>query len=181
MSELKLYVISDEYVKYLNEFDKKVTSNKEENRNFERKYLGTVLNVNNINYFVPLASPKSSDYYVDELGNKKIRKSIVPIMRIIYKERDGNFTLIGTIKFNNMIPVVDSEIKQYDINNEPDLAYKDLVYKEWDFIRTHKFEIYKNAKTIYNQKIKNYENIGYLKNTVDFLLLEEKAHEYLKD
>jgi len=50
-----------------------VSSNKEEHRNFERKYLGTVLNVDGIDYFVPLASPKDSDYYLDNNGNKVVR------------------------------------------------------------------------------------------------------------
>jgi len=87
--------------------------------------------------------------------------------------------LIGTIKFSNMIPVMDSEVKQYDIENEPDLAYRDLVYKQWAFIRSHKSEIYKHAQTIYSQKTKNYKNIGYLDNTVDFLLLEQKAKDFV--
>ena len=177
--DLSLYTVSDEYVRYLSEFDKKVTSNKEDNRNFERKYLGTVLSINDIDYFVPLASPKNSDYMADKDGNKTIRKSIVPIIRMAHKERDGIFTLIGTIKFSNMIPVMDSEVKQYDIENEPDLAYRDLVYKQWAFIRSHKSEIYKHAQTIYSQKTKNYKNIGYLDNTVDFLLLEQKAKDFV--
>ena len=177
--ELRLYTVADEYVQYLNKFDKRVTSNKEDNRNFERKYLGTVLSINEIDYFVPLASPKNSDYMIDKNGNKTIRKSIVPIIRMIHRERNGILTLIGTIKFNNMIPVISSEVKQYDIANEPDLAYRDLVYKQWAFIRSNKSDILKNAQIIYNQKTKNYKNIGYLDNTVDFLLLEQKAKDFV--
>ena len=176
--ELRLYTVSDEYIQYLSEFDFRVMSNKEESRNFERKYLGTVLSINEVDYFIPLASPKSSDYTVDKNGCKIIRKNIVPIIRIVHKDHNGILKLIGTIKFNNMIPVIHSEIKQYNIANEPDLAYRDLVYKEWEFIRAHKLEIYKNAKIIYNQKTKNYKNIGYLDNTVDFLLLEQKAKDF---
>ena len=176
--ELKLYTVSDNYVNYLNKHDNRVSSNKEENRNFERKYLGTVLNLKDIYYFAPLASPKDTDYYIDDNGNKKIRKSIVPIIRIIHKEQNDSISLLGTIKFNNMIPIIDSVIQQYNIQNEPDQAYRDLVSKQWIFIRSHKTEIYRNAKVIYNQKINNIKDIGYLQNTVDFVLLEQKAKEY---
>ena len=176
--ELKLYTVSDDYVNYLNKYDNRVSSNKEETRNFERKYLGTVLSVNNIYYFVPLASPKDTDYYIDAAGNKKIRKSIVPIIRIIHKERDDNINLLGTIKFNNMIPIIDSVVRQYNFQDEPDFAYRDLVSKQWDFIRSHRAEIYRNAKVIYNQKKNNSNDVGYLNNTVDFVLLEQKAKAY---
>ncbi|WP_339055030.1 type III toxin-antitoxin system ToxN/AbiQ family toxin [Fusobacterium animalis] len=39
--------------------------------------------------------------------------------------------------------------------------------------------ILKNAKKLYQQKSKNM-SMGYIKNTVDFLLLEEKGKEYSK-
>ena len=176
--ELKLCTIEDAYVRYLSTYDNRVTSNKENNRKFERKYLGTVLSVNGVNYFVPLASPKHSDFHNDKDGVKRIRKNIIPIIRMTDVEKDGSITLIGTLKFNNMIPVLDSVVMKYDIANEKDVEYQNLVYKQWDYIRTHKSEILKNARTIYNQKTKNIKGIGYLDNTVDFLLLEEKANGY---
>ena len=36
--------------------------------------------------------------------------------------------LYGTLKFNNMIPVPESEIIQYDLNDEGDLKYKLIVF-----------------------------------------------------
>ena len=179
--ELWLYTVDDDYVNYLNGFDNRIVSNKENSRVFERKYLGTVLKVNDIDYFVPLASPKNSDYQTDKAGNRQIRRSIVPIMRIVYKEINGVSTLIGTLKFSNMIPVLDSVVTKYDVKNETDLAYQNLVYKEWEFIRSRKADIFKNARTIYSQKTKSVQGIGYLDNTVDFLLLEEKAKLYVKN
>ena len=176
--ELRLYTVSDEYVQYLSKFDKKVMSNKEEERKFERKYLGIIFNNNEFNYFVPLASPKGSDYFIDENGDKQIRKSIIPIIRMLYKNSDGETILLGTLKLNNMIPVMDDVVNEYDAVSEPHSAYRDLVYKEWDFIRKNKSQIYNHASILYKQKIRKL-NISYLDNTVDFPLLEQKMKEYI--
>lgn len=75
---MKLYSISDKYINYLRKFDKRVYDNKEEIRKATRKYLGIVLKINFLNYYIPMSSPKKSDY-----KNNEIRKSIVPIIRII--------------------------------------------------------------------------------------------------
>ena len=178
--ELRLYTVADEYVDFLMTHDKRVFSNKEESRSFERKYLGTVLSVNQVNYFVPLASPKDSDFYYDEHGVKHIRRSIIPIIRITHRESGGNMSVLGTIKFSNMIPVLATELQQYDIHSEPDEQYRDLVQKQWAFIRRNKEKIYKHAQTIYSQKKKKTEGVGYLNSTVDFLLLEQKMEEYIR-
>ena len=177
--DLNLCTVDDDYVKYLSKYDRLVTSNKEDNRNFERKYLGTVLNINDIDYFVPLASPKDTDYFTDSDGNLRIRKSIVPLMRIVYRENNGNFTLLGKLKFSSMIPTIETVVLKYDIASETDLEYQGLIYKQWIFIRQNKDKIYKNAKTIYTQKTNKSEGVNYLNSTVDFLLLEEKAKEYI--
>ena len=79
-----------------------------------------------------------------------------------------------------MIPIFDETlISYYDINSEKGIKYKALVRKELEFIYINKELILKNAKKLYQQKIKNM-SMGYIKNTVDFLLLEEKGKEYSK-
>jgi protein AbiQ len=52
MDKLRLYNVSDDYIRYLRNFDKKVFSNKEESRKKERKYLGIVLRVNDFKYYI---------------------------------------------------------------------------------------------------------------------------------
>ena len=178
MSKLKLYNVSDDYVDYLKQYDHRVFSSKEDDRNKERKYLGVVLNINNCDYFVPLSSPKESDYkLVDNI--KTIRKDIIPIIRIVVKNSKGKDELKGTLKFSNMIPVPSIALINYDVNSEKDELYKILVLKEIDFINSNsnRDKIIKNAKVIYNQKVNNWD-IGYIKQTVDFKLLEQKSMEY---
>lgn len=64
---MKLYSISDNYINYLREYDEKVYDNKEDVRKTTRKYLGIVLKVNNFNYYIPMSSPKKSDYKGNEI------------------------------------------------------------------------------------------------------------------
>jgi len=180
MKKLKLYHVLDDYINYLRKFDRKVFLNKEEerrrDRKKDRKYLGTVLHINNFKYFVPLSSPKESDYIMMG-GKKEIRKSVIPIMRIVVKDKSGNDELKGTIKFSNMIPVPDRALIKYNVKNEVDEDYKILLLKEISFINSNSVSIIKNAQVIYTQKIKKY-SINYLKDTVEFSLLEEKCQEY---
>lgn len=66
-------------------------------------------------------------------------------MRIVSGKGDG-MELKGTLQIGTMIPVQDTEIELYDVENEPDQAYKDLVNEEIIYIRKHEKAIVKNAK-----------------------------------
>ena len=63
------------------------------------------------------------------------------------------------------------------ISNEADSKYKEVILGELRYINSNASKIIKYAKIVYNQKIKNID-IGYIKNTVDFKLLEEKLKEW---
>lgn len=168
--KLNLYSISDKYIKYLRQFDNKIYNNKEELRTHERKYLGVVLTVNEFNYYIPMSSPKKSDYI--DFDNRIIRNDTKTIIRI----HEGG-RLYGTLRISNMIPVPITELEPYIISNETDLKYKEVILGELRYINNNSKKIIKYAKTVYNQKIKNID-IGYIKNTVDFKLLEEKLKKW---
>ncbi len=76
-----------------------------------------------------------------------------------------------------MIPVPSSELILYEPKNEQDKDYKILVEKELEFINKNEEMIKKYAMILYKQKINNY-NVSYIKNIVDFKLLETKCKEY---
>ena len=142
MSELKLYEISEEYISYISTVEKNVFSSKENDRNHTRKYLGIVYSINGYNYYIPLSSPKNSDYRMEN-GVQKIRGSIVPIIRITSQSSSGELELKGTLKLSNMIPVPASELTLYDVEHEQDLFYKALIHKEMLFIsQIHNFPIF---------------------------------------
>lgn len=172
---MKLYEITDEYINYLRKFDDRVYDNKEDKRKVMRKYLGIVLKINELNYYIPMSSPKKSDY-----KNNDIRKSVIPIIRIISNEEiDDVPVLKGTLRISNMIPVPDSELILYEPKNEKNKNYKILVEKELEFIGKNEYLIKKYANILYKQKMNHYD-VSYIKNVVDFNLLEEKCKEYKK-
>lgn len=178
MGNMKLYEVTEEYVAFLCSAEKKVFSAKENDRNHSRKYLGIVLHINNYNYYVPLSSPKNTDYKLIN-GEQKIRSSIVPIIRITSRSASGKLELKGTLKLSNMIPVPETELSLYDVDSEADAFYKSLIYKELHFIRKNQHKILQSAEILYKQKAENNPTIGYLKNTVDFFLLEQKHDEFI--
>jgi len=168
--KLNLYSVSDKYIEYLRQFDNKIYDNKEEIRTHERKYVGVVLTVNEFNYYIPMSSPKKTDYI--DIDKKIIRKDTKTIIRIHEGDR-----LYGTLRISNMIPVPITELEPYILSNETDLKYKELVLGELRYINNNSNKIVKYAKIVYNQKVKNID-IGYIKQTVDFKLLEEKLREW---
>lgn len=169
---MRLFTVSDEFIDYLKQFDKNVMNHFGENYTQERKYIGVLLEINDCKYIAPLSSPKKSDYN----ENGEIRKSIVPIIRMAVSETE----LLGTIKLGCMIPVFDEKvIEYYDLEKENDIRYKKLVLKELEFIYQNKELIIKNANKLYKQKNQKL-NIGYIRNTVNFELLEAKVKEYNK-
>ena len=171
MEQFKLYSVSDEYVEWLRKDFPNVYSNKINSRTHTRKYLGVVLQVGKYNYYVPMSSPKDSDYQIAG-ANKVIKKSIVPIIRIVVKNSAGEKELKGTLRISHMIPVPESELELYDLENEPDDTYKDLVQNEIIFIRKNREKIDSNAKLLYKQKIANDTTAGYVKSALDYQALE---------
>ena len=54
IGKLKFYIIDDNYVSFLGQFDKHIAYNK----NQKRPYIGVLIIVDNHRYFEPLFSPK---------------------------------------------------------------------------------------------------------------------------
>lgn len=167
---MKIFEVDENYINFLKRYDNKVLNYFGEEYITTRKYIGILLEIDGLKYIAPLSSPNKKTDYTPE---GEIRKSITPIIRIVEKNQ-----LLGTIKLSNMIPVFDDKvIKYYDIKSESDLKYKKLILSELEFIYKNKELILKNSKNLYKQKIKEM-NIGYIKNCVNFKLLEEVAKKY---
>ena len=179
MEEFKLYSVSDDCVEWLRKEFPNVYSNKINSRTHTRKYLGVVLRIGEYHYYVPMSSPKDSDCQIAGT-NKVIKKSIVPIIRIIVKNKNGEKELKGTLRISHMIPVPTSELELYDLENESDSTYKDLIHNEMIFIRKHREKIISNAKVMYNQKASNDTTAGYVKAALDIQALEMLCDEYKK-
>lgn len=129
IDKLNFYTVSNEYIEYLYQFDKKVPYNKDA----KRPYIGVVLKIKDINYFAPLFSPKKSHLkYSDNPTYMKI---------------GSNY---GIVRFNNMIPVPLDELKYININNIKDRKYRMLLISQNHFIKLHSEKIFKKALKLYN-------------------------------
>ena len=100
MTYFRFYHIKDEYVAYLYRLDRRVQYNK----GARRPYVGVVLQIRDMNYYVPLESPKPNHAHVKSGG---------PILKM----DDGKLGIMG---FNNMIPVRMQQLIEFDIANEKD-------------------------------------------------------------
>lgn len=177
--KLYLYNIADDYIKYLSRFDHRVSDAKIGNRNHKRKYIGVLFEIDGMKYFAPLSSPKPKDFNPDG----SVRDDPFWLTRIVTTNKDGEMECKGKVTYSGMIPVHESAIEKYNLNDEPDSAYRKLLIKEIDFVTKHREEIYHKATTIYRQKMMEREyKIAprYLENVVDFALLEEKCLAYKK-
>ena len=110
MEDFKIYSVSDRYISYLREKFPNVYSNKMDTRVHTRKYLGVVLQVGEYKYYIPMSSPKQTDYQIAG-DNMVIKKSIVPIMRVVVKNAKGERELKATLRLSHMIPVPASELE----------------------------------------------------------------------
>lgn len=179
MEEFKLYSVSDEYVEWLRKYFPNVYSNKINSRTHTRKYLGVVLQIGQYNYYIPMSSPKNSDYQIAGV-NKIIKKSIVPIIRIVVKNSSREKELKGALRISHMIPVPSSELELYDMENESDSTYKDLVQNEMIFIRKNREKIVANAKLLYKQKAANDTTAGYVKSALNYRKLEMLCDSFIE-
>ncbi len=177
LEELKIYSVSDKYISYLRQHNPNLYSNKIESRKHTRKYIGVVIRIHNYNYYIPMSSPKETDYQIAG-DNKVIKKSIVPIIRMVIKNSKGEKELKGTLRISHMIPVPEYELELFDLDNEPDSEYKDLVQNEIVFIRKNKEKIINNAKLLYKQKKENDATAGYVKSALNYVDLELLCESY---
>ena len=132
---MKIYNIKDEYIAYLRQFDEKVAINKKESR----PYVGIVLEIGTIKYYAPLSSPKPK--------HRKMKNG-----KDFRKIANGAF---GAINFNNMIPVLASELILIDIDSIEDVQYRRLIQNQVIAIRADKDGIFRTAKELYALLLKD--------------------------
>lgn len=157
MGELRIYRISEKYIKFLHSRDTRVQHNK----NSRRPYVGVVLLEGGYKYFVPMESPKP---------NHATIKHGKHIMRM-----DGG--RLGLLGFNNMVPVKDGELAEVDFSKETDKQYVRLLTKQAAFCNKNKATIMtKAAETYYD--VVNGKNSFLKKICCDFKALEKACRQY---
>lgn len=157
MASLRIYRIDDKYIRFLKSRDYRVQSNK----NKRRPYVGVVLFVGSYQYFVPMESPKP---------NHATMKAGSHILKI----DQGQYGLLG---FNNMIPVHQSALIAFDIDNEPDPKYAELLRRQASWINRNKSQVMEHASRTYFKRV-NQKNDFYDKICCDFKKLEKACNQY---
>ena len=163
--KIAFYYVSPEYIDYLKDCEIKsrgytcVPNVIYANRN--KFVYGTVFNINNVNYYVPVSH---------SLKNKS--------ESIIIKNLKNPTKQLGSLRFNYMFPIPNSELQYLDVG-KGNFSQKDIarIKHELSFCRKNKDKILNQAQKTYEKVILgNDENL--IKYSCDFKLLEQKCSEY---
>ncbi len=157
---MKLYTVDEVYVNTLNKIDSEVYYN---TTGYDRKpYIGIIVVSGGYNYFIPLSSAKPKhktwknvteyNYLVYEFVDvsKMTEKSIY----VAKKDSSEVKHIVAVLEIRKMIPVPDGLYHEIDIAKIPDAAYRDLLKKEYRFLKPLFTTIQKKANNIYQFQIK---------------------------
>lgn len=175
---MRIVQISDDYIELLRKQFPRIMDEKRFHRSHTRKYVGVIFAVGNFNYYAPFSSPKAKDLKADG----SVKKNSIFSIYMTKNDENGSRVLLGTIKLINMIPSPIKYVEDYSIDNEADLAYKDIVSDEFKWISENQGKITKKAKQLYNFK----SNESFLKNednakVYDAILPFKEIEKYLID
>lgn len=160
MDNIRFYEVNGDYINYLLPYAPHMFHNKKNTQKNERKYIGVVLHINDMDYFAPLSSFKDKHRTMKEgLDFIKVKDYAV-------------------INLNNMFPVPLSECTYVDIRKEKNPNYRNLLLSEYRYIKSIQDRIRKNALTLYKYKIKNGISTPLAKRCNDFSLLEKAYRNY---
>ena len=169
LNKLNFYIIKDDYINYLSDFDNHIAYNKKQ----KRPYIGVLIIVHQHYYFAPLFSPKPKHMkYKDNLTFFRIKDM-------------KNKSNLGIIRFSDMIPVPQECVHLLDIKSKS-YGYKRLLSAQYSYINKteNRKIIFMKSKRIYNivTKSKKSKMSEFYKNLCcDFKLLEQKSLKYKND
>ncbi len=165
--ELKLVKIDYRYCDYLRRYDKKVSYNSGSKE--LRPFIGVLLYVENFKYFAPLSSPK--------IKHLKMKNNVD-----FLKIDNGK---LGAINFNNMLPVLEQNIKLLDLNkvceNKEESKYQKMLKTQLYWLNRHNKSLFKHAKNLYDSYLNDKLPIKIKERCCNFSILEEKCLEYNKN
>ncbi len=107
---LSIYTIDPKYLTYLSQYDINVKRNHGEHN---RPFVGIVFSIHGIGYFAPLGHPRPKHQRMHD--------------GIDFVKIAGGY--LGVINLNNMIPVMDGNLKKADIKDYPFLPLKERKYR----------------------------------------------------
>lgn len=163
---LSFYDVDKEYVKYLQEEERKIRGftrvpNVEYPGSLPKFTCGVICEIHDCKYYVPVSS-----YKLQKPDNILIK---------IDSERYNKIK--GSLRFNYMFPIPDTCVTERIIANDPN---SHLLNMEWKFCNKNEDRIRNKARQTYS-KVTNRVNENIVNNSCDFLLLEQLCKEYKKN
>ncbi len=152
---ISIVYITNKYINFLHKFDSNVMFNKCQTR----PYIGILFEIDDLKYYAPLTSPK------EKFKTMKNSEDFTKLM-------NGQY---GAINFNNMIPVVKSEIIPIDIYDILDKKYKLLLINQRDYINSNAEKLLTKAIKLYTKYNNNTLHPAIKKRCCNYKLLESKA------
>ncbi len=176
------YKVDINYIKHLHSIDSQVFYKNVSN--YQRKpHLGLITKLGEYTYCIPLTSAKKRNlnwsnitehnYIIYEnVKSEELHKND------IYKkigQADTYKKLLSILEIRKMIPI-DEELCEYiNFSCETDPSYKDLLEKEYFFLKPYRDDILKKAEVLYEKQM----NTGIVKTCYcNFKLLEEAYNNY---
>ena len=160
------YFVDEDYINYLKAYEIR-------NRGFttvpnvvyskRNKFLyGTVLEVGRKKYLVPVSS-----------YTKNQRENMLIKISDHHREK-----VVGSLRFNYMIPVPDKCLHLFDFKNDAEnYGHRIFIEKEYRFCKSRIAAIQKLALNTYNRVIQKTDD-ELVRNSCDFKLLEQAYDDY---
>lgn len=168
--EMYFYYIDGQYIDFLKKYEKERRSftcvPNSSYWNTNKFTFGAVLEVNNINYFVPVSS------------YSKKQEDVILITDKFAKSKAQQYKVLGSLRFAYMIPAPNHCIKKLDIKQMPTENSRIHVAKELAYCRRNRDKIKRQAQKTYERVI-NKVDPDLIKHSCDFKLLEQAYTEYI--
>lgn len=158
MKQLKFYTVDNTYVKQLYQIDTEVFY---ESSNYDNKpYVGIIVQNGTYDYFIPLTSAKNkhkkwnnvtkTNYLIYELCPSNL--SHIPPDWVYVQNKNNIKHILSVLEIKKMIPVPEKYYSEIKFSKITDESYRNLLQKEYKFIKPLKESIYTKANTIYKEQ-----------------------------
>lgn len=175
MNRLNFYDIPADYVNYLRTFEENVQGfshvpyvNYQEDNRRSKFFCGIVLQINDMQYYVPVSSNTKEHEHTYYLYAKE--RYIPPV-------------LLSSLRFDYMFPVPQALIAVHQINQESNPKYRRLLQKELQCCRQNESVIREYALRTYVEVLapQKENGIDERDHSCNFRLLEEACRQYCRE
>lgn len=139
---MRFYTVTDDYIAFLQKFDGKVPNNGGAGYKGQKIYIGVVLEIGTHKFLAPLTSYKPAQ--------DRIQASSCSAFKLHQRTNPDN--KLGMIALNYMVPVLDSEISELDVEAQEE-RYKRLLHLQYEFIKSSRQEITSRATKLYEHVV----------------------------